>query len=313
MKTRIFIIIVCCILGTRLNKAQEIFPTSDAIWNVQHFVNSSLLNEWIYGLSGDTIINDTTYQKLYLLNDSTLNIDSEDIYLGGFRQEDKKVWFRLGIVNEDESFDEEFLLYDFSKNIGDTIVHNDQYSIVTAAGEKHYNIGCSKKKWISIVRGIEETPNGRIYIVGGSQTPEYWIEGVGNTTSLLGSRLNLPTDGNNYSLKLACFKHNGEIKYLNNDLCNKCFCITNFSNTTKEVQIEGLSVTMDDGNICQIQANQLMLPLKFNLFDTKGQIVYSQVINSEYTEINFEKRYIGMFFFSISNRNIVKTGKISLQ
>ncbi len=54
-------------------------------------------------------------------------------------------------------------------------------------------------------------------------------------------------------------------------------------------------------------------PLKFNLFDTKGQIVYSQVINSEYTVINFEKRYIGIFFFSISNKNIVKTGKMSLQ
>jgi hypothetical protein len=67
---------------------EKVFPESDAIW-VIHLYKGYESNQYIYGVSGDTIINEKKYSKLYLLNDSTLTIDAEDIYVAGIRQVDQ--------------------------------------------------------------------------------------------------------------------------------------------------------------------------------------------------------------------------------
>jgi len=110
----------------------QVFPESDAIWSIKSddlLVGGDIYKGgvWYYGLSGDTIIGDKSYNKFYLLNDTTLNIDSKDIYVGGFRQEGKKVWFRPNSnffslsYEDDPPYPDETILYDFSKNAGDTI------------------------------------------------------------------------------------------------------------------------------------------------------------------------------------------------
>ena len=42
---------------------EEVFPTKDAIWNIQ--VNENKQDEYRYGLIGDTIIDNKLYNKLY--------------------------------------------------------------------------------------------------------------------------------------------------------------------------------------------------------------------------------------------------------
>ena len=69
------------------------FPDSNAIWNV-NIEGSGPIKEVLYGLKGDTLINDTIYNKLYTLSDTTLSNENMKDYIGGFRQEGQKVWFK---------------------------------------------------------------------------------------------------------------------------------------------------------------------------------------------------------------------------
>jgi len=70
MKRILFLAIVWIAL-CYTTKAQEenVFPTNNAIWNI--YIEG---DRYIYGLKGDTIINDTLYNKLYLLNDTILKL-----------------------------------------------------------------------------------------------------------------------------------------------------------------------------------------------------------------------------------------------
>ncbi len=308
MKTKIFIIIICCILGTKLNKAQEIFPTSDAIWNIQRFVNSSIQNEWIYGLSGDTIFNNEIYHKLYLLNDTTLVIDSKDILIGGFRLENKKVWFRP-FTFEDTDFDKinESLLYDFSKQVGDTITRFIYFP--SPFDPENFIAGKEEK---CIVKEIKETANYRIYVVEGENTDE-WIEGIGSKFGVFGNNYAIPLDYNTYSFKLACFKQNGEIQYLENNNCNKCFC-TNGMNIQQK-KTEEIHVYYSSIDHCiKIKTTNLRLPVYFELIDTQGRIIINQKIESSPCSISFNKKQKDTFLYRINCGNyVLKTGKIKLK
>ena len=94
------------------------FPDSNAIWNV-NIEGSGPIKEVLYGLKGDTLINDTIYNKLYTLSDTTLSNENMKDYIGGFRQEGQKVWFKPAYWTEPN-----ILLYDFSASVGDTVWHN---------------------------------------------------------------------------------------------------------------------------------------------------------------------------------------------
>ena len=75
--------------------SQENFPDSNAIWNVNIIGSNEIpTGEVLYGLKGDTIINDTLYRKLYLLKDTTLETKSLNYYLGGFRLENQMIFFK---------------------------------------------------------------------------------------------------------------------------------------------------------------------------------------------------------------------------
>ncbi len=90
MKKYIFILIIFI---TSKVFCQSNFPDSNAIWNV-NIVGSGPTEEILYGLKGDTLINDTLYNKLYTLSDTTLSDENLKNYIGGFRMEGQKVLFK---------------------------------------------------------------------------------------------------------------------------------------------------------------------------------------------------------------------------
>jgi hypothetical protein len=226
LKTKLHIIAIFLLFGIYANvHSQNVFPTSDAIWNIQ--INGK---EHYYGLSGDTVINDKSYNKLYSLNDTIM--DSKEVCIGAFRQEGKKVWYRPAAFMPWRYGDElegETLLYDFSKNVGDTIWHNLLFQSGCYMGE---NITAS------IIYDIVESAYGRIYKTCqyiNNSTDEFinlypmmgrsdsWVEGIGSLSGLFWFLDNPPMSGGS-SFKLACFKQGDEIKYMNNSICNVCFC-----------------------------------------------------------------------------------------
>ena len=305
MKTKILISIICV---CSLFKVQaQVFPESDAIWNI--LIDG---NEHYYGLSGDTIISDTIYNKLYLLNDTTLVIDSEDEYVGGFRQEGKRVWFR---PNRPDDWwpgsPRETLLYDFSKNVGDTIWHN----IILPS--LHYWV-MIENITASIIYGIVDSEYGKTYRISqyindnggliGIGNRSFWIEGIGSLDGLFWFLYDPPMSGR-YSFELACFKQGNEVKYIDN-FCNRCFCRTTVGVSDKNnISLE----IIQENNYIRIKGDSSVFPCLLKLFTPMGRLVLTKIVQSDKEEIPINP-FKGIWLYQIQKENeTIKTGKIVIK
>jgi len=310
MKAKIYLIVIFLSLGIYLNVySQDVFPKADAIWNIQ--INGK---EYYYGLSGDTIINDMIYNKLYLLNDTTLNIGLEDVYVGAFRQEGKKVWYRHYFPYP--QYPEETVLYDFSKNVGDTIWHNIipndviyywtvQDSITLSIVYDISNIGGDNiYKTIQFMRQND----GSLYDMMGKN--DSWVEGIGSLNSGLFWFLYNPPMSGGSSYELVCFKQGNEVKYINNSRCNLCFCWSTAGISEKnDIPLE----VIYENNRIVVKGENLVFPCELKLFSSIGQLVLEKKLQSKKEEIpiNLLK---GIWLYQIQrNKEIVKTGKLMIK
>jgi len=189
------------------------FPTDSANWSVMlEYENinlggpdsfkpvTALLQ---YSLQGDTIINSITYRKLC----KNIGTVVAPVYtgIGGLREQDKKIYF----VGEDYSSfqwsNTDVLLYDFNKQIGDTVMEDEYRINYVITGIDSIKIGREFRKRYEINN----------YDIDYNYKTEYIIEGIGNVnTGLLEATIHLPTDMN-LELQFICFSQNGETVYLN--------------------------------------------------------------------------------------------------
>lgn len=162
--------------------SQAYFPFQKdwATWTIyEYYKGDTKGNSYQYTLSGDTLINDTTFSKIYRTDlDSNFTVSKSQFI--GFLYEDslKKVFYKGFIPNLGTSFNT-FLLYDFSLKKNDTISYNLKLS--NSASINHTLV-------VSEVDSI--LVNGKyrkkLYF---DQAPchwENWIEGIGSDVSLFG-------------------------------------------------------------------------------------------------------------------------------
>ncbi|MEA4974688.1 MAG: T9SS type A sorting domain-containing protein [Paludibacter sp.] len=172
------------------------FPTENAEWNVLYIsiwnippIDTTLLK---YSLQGDTIINSTIYKKV----SQNIGTDSIPIYkgIGGLREQNKKIYYCGESYNKFRFDYNEQLLYDFTKQVGDTVWMNpvEYYTIHTIDSIK---IGNEYRKRYN--NGI--------------------IEGIGDVIGGLFSAITpIPTCIDCYqSWEFVCFSQNGECVYKN--------------------------------------------------------------------------------------------------
>jgi hypothetical protein len=303
MKTKLLLLFTIISANTF---SQNVFPESDAIWNIQ--IDGK---EHYYGLSGDTIINDTIYNKLYLLNDTTLIIDSGDEYIGGFRQEEKKVYFRPNLPADlFPQYPQETLLYDFSKNVGDTIWHN----IVTNLHIHYWSIG--ENISASIIYNIRDTENGKIYesiqylhLDDGSLVEtgrnDFWIENIGSLNSGLFWFLSQKTLSGTPKFRLACFKQGDELKYLDPD-CKSCFSYTTGILEKNMIRLE----VIQENTFIKIKGENAYFPCQLKIFNLMGQPIFEKTIHSPNEKVLINHWGLGLYRIE-KEREIIKTGKIS--
>jgi len=222
---KLYLILAMCMATSAL--AQNSFPTSNAIWNVRVIEENIFGYEqpppmpfWenvLYCMEGDTIIDDIRYSNLYDLN----YLDNQDTifvaehvekycFLGGIREENKKVWFKMG--------SQEYLLYDFGASIGDTVWHNLAYDNASVWYLPYYEPSYSIIQGVQIIDGIKH-----LYAFTNLDNFNEWIEGIGSPNGLFG---HLPMDKclcyEYFGYNLGCFKHNGVVKYRSCE-CSNCF------------------------------------------------------------------------------------------
>jgi hypothetical protein len=183
------------------------FPTENAQWNIylEYSISEAPIDTVLlrYFLSGDTTVNQINYKKLCLEKGSLANPVRE--LAGLIRQQDKKVYYKgtdfLGFPHEDE-----WLLYDFNVQKGDTVWHTNsgyEYTVI----EKIDSIAIDGQ-----LRRRYKVDTGRNYYF---QDEEYWVEGIGSIKNgLLGHITAIPTCCYHF-WEFVCYSENGAGKYLN--------------------------------------------------------------------------------------------------
>ena len=149
---------------------------------------------YVFSCSGDTLVEDVRYSKLIR------TLDGGEPYLFTLlREVDGKVWALYFLNNP-----EEFLLYDFTANVGDNLVVGDFGTnyVVDSISTEHIGGLDRKKLWL--------VTNDYL---GNPQVRETWIEGIG-------SNLGMPWSGwgvgvYDFYSRLLCFHQDGELVWQN--------------------------------------------------------------------------------------------------
>lgn len=178
------------------------FPTENASWSQIKWYQGTcdFPCKYQYKMLGDTLINSTLYQKIYKQNDSLAN-SVNAFYFGALREQAKKIYFR----NKD--CDNEIRLYDFSKNVGDTI--NNLYSEFNFC-----NANPSESGKITGIDSILIDGNYRkVFHLDVVYNDNVWIEGIGCTNGLFNPII--PATTCMCAWYLICYHQNTEIKYTN--------------------------------------------------------------------------------------------------
>ena len=283
------------------------FPTSEAIWNI---VGDNCLYPVGYrirfGLYGDTIINSKLYSKIFDLYDSTL-IHPYSTYFGAIRENDEKQVFLLM-----EPYPE-ILLYDFSLNVGDTIWY--EYGGAIAYGnfvfwqQSHYRVVLN----IDSILLENNEYRKRISFSGVYSMSDVWVEGIGSIiwAGLLNPIItDIVTNGDGYYF--ACFKHHGQVFYLNNPFCDKCFCqLLSDINILNNNQL-GIKIfpnpSINNINIEFKNSNQIKYTL--SLYNAHGQLVRQiDHITTERVIIERENLKTGIYYFQLKSKNNINCGK----
>lgn len=165
-------------------KCQEYihFPDSNAIWSEVFISQQPFYTEtYQYGMIGDTLINSIIYHKIYRLNDTIYPLNPGQ-YCGAIREDSEKRIFLYG--SECTPFglgQEEVLLYDFSKSVGDTV-----FVGIDGIGPAGYLI-------INTIDSILIENNYRKTFHFTTLEDVFWIEGIGSTRGLFSPIIELPT------------------------------------------------------------------------------------------------------------------------
>lgn len=192
------IILLACfsILLSYYPNAQDYtpFPTSNAEWKTFHysFFGGSFTRRVV--MSGDTMINNKTYQKIFR-NDPYSQVPEDSLfYFRALREEDKKIYFvDIGTV-------EEFLFYDFTKSVGDSV------TIFSPNGASSPFAITSRIDAIDTIQLVDGNYRKRYFF---EYFDEYWIEGIGSTLEPF-RPLDLISDN---TFTLECFSNNDQLLY----------------------------------------------------------------------------------------------------
>ena len=290
------------ILDVRLKCQDYIpFPTENVNWNVYLLStcdwdsppDTILLR---YTIHGDTTINTVLYNKLCLESGDTNNPKIQSI--GGLREVDEKIYYIGRTITV--KLDEEYLLYDFAKQIGDTIKHDSYgvfYSVVLDI-DSILIAGSYRKRY--------QVDNHWFY-----QNPDYIIEGIGSVQNgLLGHISDIPTCGYHY-WEHICFKENGVVKYLNPSF-DDCFPANFFT------RIKGLLLDSDINfypnpleNKLYIENNTNEHELLIKIIDNSGRILLEKDFYEREKSIDLTLNS-GIFNIQIINKQgkILKTEKM---
>jgi hypothetical protein len=289
-------ILLLIILAPMLSIGQDYhpFPTTNAIWNMKIvWIGWPETAIYRYGILGDTIINNQLYNKLYIIeDDTTLNIN-KITYGVAIRENNKQIFVKSS------DFDFEILLYDFSLNVGDTVVSNSVNGYLS-------NNLC-------IITGIDSIKLNnneyrRRFLINDWGDHEYWIEGIGSIGGIFHPMVQY--QGADIPV-LRCFKQNDTAVYINNIECQKCFC--QLASSIEDNESKNGTFKIYPNPVSSTLFIESDLPpsiITVKLFNANGILIKSNTFNSYPISLNINDLLEGVYLIQLINKDFTYSEKI---
>jgi hypothetical protein len=271
------------------------FADSTAQWNVlDHPIFDCLgpctkYYTHIYTVGTDSVVNGVRYQTI--LGDTTMNNPAVTCIR-------KDSLGRVYKISMNDTLEE--LIYDFSKQTGDTFSINDIF------GGSDIKCHVDSTGFINMV-GIRKV----LYITYNMDNwkPDIWVEGIGSIYSHLihpGIDHTL-WDGSWYSL--LCYSENGNLVY-HDTAFSTCVLNTNISSSVNKVSNAGISIVPNPVTQSQFTVTLSETPKPntiFMLYDAVGCVVRRDELNSINQTIYTSGLANGIYTYVI-DANKVKSG-----
>ncbi len=298
MKQTIILLGMTLIVNLSLKSQDYVpFPTENVNWNVfyagtcEEAPPDTLMIRYV--IHGDTTINEVQYSKLCIESGDLINPKIQAI--GGLREFEKKIYY-IGQTIIGGGFDDEYLLYDFTKQIGDTIEHDNYgvfYSVILDIDSVLID---------STYRKRFEVDNHWFF-----QNPDYIIEGIGSVKNgLIGHISDIPTCGSHY-WEHICFRENGIVIYLNSSF-NDCFPSNLLTGMEQPEYKTDLYIYPNPfKNKIQIDNKLINRDLIFKLIDINGRTLFEKPIKGESIklDLNIKSGFYNALIFDKSGAILI--------
>ncbi len=239
-----------------------------------------------YKLTGDTIIDSKTYKKLYKSD------EKYPVNWGFWRfmreDTDKKVWLRH------KSSEQEFLMYDFSVKVGDSVLVGDSnlevYLHVDSISDVVINQSHRKQIWLS----DKYDPN---------YYSENWIEGVGSNKGICWSGSVNIVGG--WSWLLCMFEN--EYPVYENPYYESCYMVT----AINELESPSIDIFPNPAkNLLFIKNREKLAITSFVLFNANGQMI--RAFDKMAEQFDISDILPGCYIFKIITETGVITRKLAI-
>ena len=296
----LFLILFLILPLTSFTQTSESLLDTNKVWStVFHSNANGLFYTFKYKLSGDTIINDKNFIKV--LKNSNEEIPVNWNLYGFIRQDStKRIFFGRPVLYPED----EYLLYDFNHNVGDTFqiwCHNlgnpvDQIQVtldsintilISNKSLKSYSISYTEDEYYKVI----------------------WIEGIGSLFGFLTNFRAPHYEGLGHS-ELLCFSENDTVKYRNPNY-NTCFYTTVYNELIKDspVQVVLSPNPLTAKSELRVTGIKLANPL-IEIFSVTGNKLYDRYFDKNSIEFNKFKFKPGLYLYRIyDNRKLIYAGK----
>ncbi len=251
------------------------FPEANAQWSV-NAVNMGVFQPYgSYGIVGDTLIDSLIYRKIAFSNSTLFDITSST-YHSAMRDDDGK-WYAIP-----QSENTEYLLYDFTGEVGDTIIVNNPFEPSQPAPLVVISIDTLEYESLQRRTWILETSFG---------WQEYWYEGIGSWTGLF-HHITFAMD---FGHVLVCFHENDWLIHQKEDFIN---CESTVGIAAVYVGVKPIFAPNPASGVVHIHHD--MRPIRTMIIDASGRLVLDA---SDVREIDVRLLPLGIYLVRIMDHD----------
>ncbi len=247
MKKLLLFVFVCIILMNAQAQDYQPFDTANISWTEREILGEPPETTYHhYFVEGDTIFDDQKYFKIYEDQDSAY------AYMGAFREENRIVYYR-GMDYWHFETDSTVVLYDFSKDVGDTVLTGPYESEHVIEAIDSVMVDGAFRKRYSTSWGHQ------------------WIEGVGSLAGFFYPVTDIPTE--TWQIWMSCFKKNGNVIYLNPEFTD-CTSMVSIQQNQQQGKVRVYPNPVTAGDLMRISAQRNIY--SYQIIDISGRIVEQQ-------------------------------------